>query len=184
VSGLVLRGYTTNQLLRDIDAVSMSHSLEVRVPYLDPVLADVALSLPDSAKMGAPPDPASPPRGYREAGTKRVLLDIGQKVLPEGFDTQPKRGFGMPFGNWLRGPLRDVLLDTLSGERAARRGLLDPGAVEGVRDKFLAGQTEWPFPWLLMMIELWASEVLERPPAELARAEGRQAGAALSARCA
>ena len=52
VSGLVLRGYTNNQLLRDIDAVSMWHSLEVRVPYLDPVIADLALSLPEKCKTG------------------------------------------------------------------------------------------------------------------------------------
>jgi asparagine synthase (glutamine-hydrolysing) len=52
VSALCLRGYTQNQLLRDIDAVSMAHSLEVRVPLLDPLLADLALSLPRTAKLG------------------------------------------------------------------------------------------------------------------------------------
>ena len=52
VTALATRGYLTNQLLRDIDAVSMAHSLEVRVPYLDPVVVDTALSLPDSAKLG------------------------------------------------------------------------------------------------------------------------------------
>lgn len=46
VSALCLRGYSNNQLLRDIDAVSMAHSLEVRVPYLDVPLIDLALSLP------------------------------------------------------------------------------------------------------------------------------------------
>src|SRR5262249_13723897 len=51
VSVLCLNGYTRNQLLRDIDACSMSHSLEVRVPFLDPLVADFALSLPDTAKL-------------------------------------------------------------------------------------------------------------------------------------
>ena len=55
VSALCLRGYTNNQLLRDIDAVSMAHSLEVRVPYLDPILLDFAMSLPNSAKLGDVP---------------------------------------------------------------------------------------------------------------------------------
>jgi asparagine synthase (glutamine-hydrolysing) len=166
VTGLCLRGYTTNQLLRDIDAASMSHSLEVRVPYLDPVVADAALSLPDSAKIGTG-DPFMA-KSYREAGTKRILLDIGKSLLPEGFDTKPKRGFGMPFDSWLRGPLRDVLLDTLSEETTKRRGLLSAAGVASVRDGFLAGNSLWVQPWLLMMLELWSREILSRPPGVLA----------------
>ncbi|MDX6559881.1 MAG: hypothetical protein QOF72_2930 [Blastocatellia bacterium] len=173
VTAVCLRGYTTNQLLRDIDAVSMSHSLEVRVPYLDPVVAEAALSLPDQAKMGQ----SSPPQhfgtlSYREAGTKRVLLDIGKRFLPEGFDTKSKRGFGMPFDSWLRGPLREVLLDTLSEDRVRRRGLLDPKEVVTVKTDFLNGATDWTRPWLLMMLELWSQEVLERPSKILSGSNG------------
>lgn len=162
VTGLCLRGYTANQLLRDIDAASMSHSLEVRVPFLDLLVADLALSLPDDAKLGSDPQSSSDsPRSYREAGTKRILLDVAKDLLPPGFDTRPKSGFSMPFNSWLKGPLRDVLLETLSPETVANRGLLDPQAVTGVRDQFLSGVGEWPQPWLLMMIELWAREVME-----------------------
>lgn len=164
VTALCLRGYTTNQLLRDIDAVSMSHSLEVRVPFLDPEVADVALSLPDSAKMSDLTGLPSPQqRTYRETGAKRILIDVGKKLLPDGFADQPKRGFGMPFGSWLGGPLRDVLQDTLSDEVVRRRGLLDVEAVSGIRDAFLAGNLSWAQPWLLMMLELWCREVLDSP---------------------
>jgi asparagine synthase (glutamine-hydrolysing) len=163
VTGVCLRGYTANQLLRDIDAASMAHSLEVRVPFLDPVIADLALSLPDEAKLGREPRATSDsPRSYREAGTKRVLLDVAKDLLPPGFDTRPKTGFSMPFNSWLKGPLRDVLLDTLSTKSVTQRGLLDEQAVTGVRDQFLSGTTDWPQPWLLMMIELWAREVLDK----------------------
>ena len=68
----------------------------------------------------------------------------------------------MPFNSWLKGPLRDVLLDTLSEQSVMKRGLLDAHAVAGVRDQFLSGVCEWPQPWLLMMIELWAREVLDK----------------------
>jgi hypothetical protein len=68
----------------------------------------------------------------------------------------------MPFNSWLKGPLRDVLLDTLSAESVTQRGLLDADAVTGVRDQFLSGVTDWPQPWLLMMIELWSREVLDK----------------------
>ncbi len=171
VTAVCLRGYTTNRLLRDIDAASMAHSLEIRVPYLDPVVADTALSLPDNVKIGPVQDSGGSAaiRSYRESGTKRILLDVAKGMLPAGFDTKPKRGFGMPFDFWLKGPLRDVVVDLLSEERVKTRGLLDATAVVAVRDKFLDGVLEWTQPWLLMMIELWAQEVLDRPPAALAR---------------
>ena len=141
----------------------MAHSLEVRVPFLDPVMADLALSLPDSAKLGSDPRASSyASRSYREAGTKRILLDVAKDLLPPGFDTRPKTGFSMPFNSWLKGPLRDVLLDTLSEKTVSTRGLLDAQAVTGVRDQFLSGATDWPQPWLLMMIELWSREVLDK----------------------
>jgi asparagine synthase (glutamine-hydrolysing) len=163
VTALSLRGYTANQLLRDIDAASMAHSLEVRVPFLDTRIADLALSLPDDAKLGGAPRSArNGPRSYREAGTKRILLDVAKDFLPPGFDTRVKTGFSMPFTSWLQGPLRDVLLDTLSESTVRKRGLLEAEAVTVVRDQFLSGVCQWPQPWLLMMIELWAREVLDR----------------------
>jgi asparagine synthase (glutamine-hydrolysing) len=174
VSGLCLRGYTNNQLLRDIDAVSMSHSLEVRVPFLDPVVVSTALSIPESAKLGDLKGLTAPRQGtYRETGAKRILFDVGRNLLPKDFDMQPKRGFGMPFGQWLRGPLKDILLETLSDERLRRRGLLDVSEAGAVRNKFLAGDQNWAEPWLLMMLELWCREVLERAPASLALARER-----------
>lgn len=165
VSGLCLRGYTTNQLLRDIDAVSMAHSLEVRVPYLDPVVADVALSLPDSTKLGSPIHPDLSGQGtYQDLGTKRVLLDVARAWLPPDFGDKPKRGFAMPFDRWLRGPLRDVLTDTLSEGTVRTRGLLDVQEATALRDGFLAGHLGWAQPWLLMILELWCREVLDQVP--------------------
>jgi hypothetical protein len=58
--------------------------------------------------------------------------------------------------------LREVLLDTLSAETVRKRGWLDAEAVVNVRDQFLSGVCQWPQPWLLMMIELWSREVLDR----------------------
>jgi asparagine synthase (glutamine-hydrolysing) len=161
VTALATRGYLTNQLLRDIDAVSMAHSLEVRVPYLDPVVVDTALSLPDSAKLGNVRDANPYGQTYRETGAKRVLVDVGRRWLPPDFDVQPKRGFAMPFAAWLRGPLSDVLDDTLSPRSARNRGLLDSDRVTTLRERFRRGDAGWAEPWLLMMIELWCREVLD-----------------------
>lgn len=165
VSALCLRGYTQNQLLRDIDAVSMSHSLEVRVPFLDAVVVDLALSLPVNAKLGDISRLSNPEAAtYRETGAKKILIDIGRGLLPEGMDLQQKRGFGMPFDSWLKGHLRDVLEDTLSETTTRNRGFFNEQEVQLLKKDFLAGQTNWPRPWLLMMTELWCREVLDKKP--------------------
>ncbi len=161
MSAICLRGYALNQLLRDIDAVSMARSLEVRVPYLDPVVTDVALSLPSAGKLGDVARLADPLyRPYGETGAKRILIDAGRGLLPGGMEKRRKRGFGMPFDAWLKGPLRDVLDDTLSEDAVRRRGLFDARAVSGVAADFFAGRAPWTRPWLLAITELWCREVL------------------------
>jgi asparagine synthase (glutamine-hydrolysing) len=161
VTGLCLRGYTTNQLLRDIDAVSMSHSLEVRVPYLDTVLMDMALSLPDQTKLNLEIPTNGSQNTYRATGAKRILIDVGRPLLPKDFDIQPKRGFAMPFDAWLSNPLKDVFQDALSETTVRSRGWFDVNAVTNMKNNFLEGRSSWPQPWLLMMTELWASQVLD-----------------------
>ncbi len=164
VTALCLRGYTNNQLLRDIDSASMTHSLEVRVPYLDPVLADISLSLPDESKLFPPKavDGVVPANTYRALGAKRILIDVGRPLLPEGFDIQPKRGFAMPFNEWLHGPLKEIYKDTLSETTVKKRGWFNPQEVNRVRDQFDRYVIDWLYPWLLMMTELWAREVLDK----------------------
>ena len=154
-SALCLRGYTLNQLLRDIDCMSMAHGLEVRVPYLDPQVLGAALSLPDASKL----DLGKPER-YAD-GLKRILYDVARPYLPEDFGVRAKRGFGMPFGQWLHGPLKDVFEDALSPASVVRAGLMDPHAVATVRHAFHTGRIMWMKPWLLMMTELWRREVLD-----------------------
>ncbi len=162
VTALCLRGYTQNQLLRDIDAVSMSHSLEVRVPFLDASLVDAALSLPDSTKIGRVILEGGVARGtYRDTGVKRILIDAGRDLLPLDMDMQEKRGFSMPLAAWLRGPLKDLLLEGLSEVTVRRRGLFKPNEVQRCVQRFLDGQSSWVFPWLLLVTELWCQEVLE-----------------------
>jgi len=160
VSALCLRGYTSNQLLRDIDAVSMSHSLEVRVPYLDIELTDLAFSLSDDVKLGGSVSSA-PKNTYRATGAKRILIDAGRPLLPKDFDIQPKRGFAMPFDRWLAGPLKEVFQHALADETVTKRGWFNVAETSGLRDSFIDGRTQWPQPWLLMMVELWASQVLD-----------------------
>jgi asparagine synthase (glutamine-hydrolysing) len=165
VSGLCLRGYTQNQLLRDIDAVSMAHSLEVRVPFIDPAVVDVALSIPSGEKLGTVEKiRQSPSRSYRETGAKRILIDSAKDLLPQDIDLQSKRGFGMPFASWLTGPLREVLEDALSPGSVKSRGIFDEKEVSAQKESFFRDPADWSRPWLLMITELWAREVLDSCP--------------------
>jgi len=158
VSGLCLRGYTANQLLRDIDCTSMFHSLEIRVPYLDTKVLGIALSLPENAKLSILPNNKIPD-SYQD-GLKRILYDIAKPLLPENLGRRTKRGFVMPFDHWLKGPLNEIFNDCLSHSTVSSAGLFDPYAVDMVKKSFESGKIMWMKPWLLMMTELWRREVL------------------------
>src|SRR5207302_9983500 len=108
--------YLVDDLLVKTDRASMAHSLEARVPYLDPLVAGFALSLPDRLKV----------RGLR----KKVLLRrAAAPLLPERIVYGRKRGFSIPAAAWLRGELEPFARETLSASNLARQGFFDPTAV-------------------------------------------------------
>lgn len=161
-SVMCLNGYTRNQLLRDIDACSMAHSLEIRVPFLDVGVADFAFSLPVASKLLMNERTLDPAASYTESGVKRIVCDVARKYLPkEFFDARAKRGFALPYADWLKGPLADTLADTLSPTSVSKAGLFDPAIVSQIRQDFLMGHRPWVHPWLLMVIELWRRQVLQ-----------------------
>ena len=102
VSWLESRSYMVNTLLRDTDAMSMKHSLEVRVPFLDIPLVEYVLSL-SAAEKGVAQRP------------KWLLIEALRDLLPPEIVTQRKRTFTFPWDNWLRGRI------TQSGGTRARR---------------------------------------------------------------
>jgi asparagine synthase (glutamine-hydrolysing) len=153
ISALCARSYMVDQLLRDNDAVTMWHSLEVRVPFLDPALADLALALPRHAKLRAVAAGGAP-----AVNGKRVLVDILDALCPGRARLGTKRGFNLPYDAWLRGPLRGVVDDALAADGVARAGLLDPSAVERLRQRYLAGQATWGQLWVLTTLQLWRSQ--------------------------
>ncbi|MDF1793408.1 MAG: asparagine synthase (glutamine-hydrolyzing) [Thalassobaculaceae bacterium] len=164
MTALTLRGYTNNQLLRDIDAMSMAHSLEVRVPYLDPHVIDVGLSLPQDAILarGAPLNPMKD--SYQESGIKRILIDVARPLLPKGFDDVPKRGFAMPLGIWLNGPLKDLVLDVLRPERVAKTGVMHPGTMTHLPQLFDQNRPMFGWRlWLMMITQIWAERMGVEP---------------------
>lgn len=139
VSVLELRGYLQSTLLRDADAMSMAHSLELRVPFLDHELVDSALRA--AAARGAWPR-------YKPA-----LRRATRGLLPPGTASAGKRGFVLPMDRWLRGPLRPLLAEGLDA-LAASRAL--PGAdMRATLRRFEAGELSWARPWSLAVLGRW-----------------------------
>jgi asparagine synthase (glutamine-hydrolysing) len=155
------RVYMTGQLLRDSDATSMAHSLELRVPLVDLALVEFSRSCADDYKLR--PDGGANAR-YLDSGSKRVLIHALRDVLPPAIANRHKKGFSLPFVYWMRGELASMVDETCGPEAVARRGLLDPQMVALVRDRAGAGQLGASYPglWTLMIFELWCRAVLDK----------------------
>ena len=80
--------------------------------------------------------------------------------MPRGITTRPKKGFGIPVAQWLRGPWRELLLDTLGDGGAAKTGWFDQGVVDSLIDDHLSGRQDRRKPlWTLLMFRLWEDGV-------------------------
>jgi asparagine synthase (glutamine-hydrolysing) len=144
-------------LLRYADRNSMAHSREVRLPFLDPRIAELALSLP-------------PTFLYRDGTTKRILRDAVRDIVPDVvLARRDKVGFETPEARWLATPaavgrLADVVLD----RDACCAGLLDRGALEAD-----ARSGHWRDPnaaWRALNLELWLRAFSRAPAASAAAA--------------
>ncbi|HWZ54174.1 MAG TPA: asparagine synthase (glutamine-hydrolyzing) [Candidatus Acidoferrales bacterium] len=147
VSWLELRSYLVNTLLRDTDAMSMRHSLEVRVPFLDSALVEYVLSLPESAKR----NPSKP---------KALLVEALGELLPRDLVAQPKRTFTFPWENWMRGALRERIAAGLRDWSPALERVLGGDEARKVWDDFLANRTTWSRPWSLYVLNEWVKRNL------------------------
>jgi asparagine synthase (glutamine-hydrolysing) len=151
VMRLELMGYMANTLLRDTDAMSMAHSLEVRVPLIDHQLVEFAARIPPDLKL-------------RDGRTKWIFAHALRDVLPPEVLERPKQGFEMPVAAWLRHDLRDVLDDVFSTDSLTRRGLFRVEAAQQVYHDFLANeQRPYMYCWSLAALELWLRQFVDQP---------------------
>jgi asparagine synthase (glutamine-hydrolysing) len=140
--------YLGAQILTKVDRASMACSLEVRAPFLDVPLIDLARRIPSSVKL-------------HRWTTKYILKRALRNDLPPEVLTRRKQGFGVPLDAWLRGPLRPRLVEWLSSERLARQGLFQPNAVERLVAEHLSGRRNHrKVLWALMMFQAWCDHYL------------------------
>jgi asparagine synthase (glutamine-hydrolysing) len=151
VSWLELRSYLVNTLLRDTDSMSMRHSLEVRVPFLDSALVEYMLSLPESQKL----DRNQP---------KALLIAALGDLLPQELLVQPKRTFTFPWENWLRGALRDRVAAGLSDWAPALDAVISGDDARQIWSDFLVGKTTWSRPWSLYVLNEWVKRNVSAHP--------------------
>ncbi len=145
---LDLYSYLPGDILVKVDRASMQHALEVRVPLLDAGVVDWALGLPAAALVGRPGDRKKP---------LRLLLG---KYLPAELWERPKQGFGAPAGDWLRGPLNDMLHDLLAPERLRREGLFRVDFIQRlIAEHEQRRKANEYYLWALLMWELWRDSV-------------------------
>jgi asparagine synthase (glutamine-hydrolysing) len=135
--------YLVDDLLVKTDRASMAHSLEARVPFLDSVVADFALSLPTRHKV----------RGFAK---KRLLRRAVAPLLPKSIVYGRKKGFSAPIAAWLRGEMEGFARDALSPETIARQGYFDPEAVTRLLDDHVARREDLSRQiWGLLSFTLW-----------------------------
>lgn len=131
--------YLRDTLLRDTDAMSMAHALEVRVPLVDHVLVEQAFRVPGRLKLA-------------RDGNKPLLVAAGPK-LPETAQNRPKMGFVLPLGAWMRGPLRPFVEDSLLAQTQLHE-VLCPKAVEALWQGFLHDEKRVSHARILSLVAL------------------------------
>jgi asparagine synthase (glutamine-hydrolysing) len=150
--------YMGCQLLRDSDAVSMAHSLELRVPLVDLRVAEFARSCADEFKLE--PDGGNG-LAYGASGAKRVLIHALRDLLPPDIGRRPKKGFGLPHDDWARHDLAPLIQETCSRESIASAGLLDPDLLGSLASDGSGGRIwyGWPQAWSILILELWRRSI-------------------------
>lgn len=144
VSQTELSWYMRDQLLKQTDVMSMAHSLEVRVPFLDTQLAEHVFAQPPEEKT---------------RGEKGILKETVSDLLPLDVIEREKTGFTFPFAKWLRGDLHDIVEEALSKNQLSQTPI-DTDAAAVIRSQFMSGERHWSRVWALTILSLWINEHL------------------------
>lgn len=140
LSYVELSGYMANTLLRDTDAMSMAHSLEVRPVLLDHKLAEFSFALPTDYKVNG-------------SSTKKILLAALQDIVPVEIANRPKRGFAMPLSRWLTTSLQDRALTAFNSQQAQE--VFTRSFIEQTQHQLRSSKSVHPRLWAYTMLLNW-----------------------------
>ncbi|HMD39153.1 MAG TPA: asparagine synthase (glutamine-hydrolyzing) [Candidatus Acidoferrum sp.] len=135
--------FLADDILNKVDRMSMAHSLEVRPPFLDHRIVEFAATLPPSLKI----------QGSRQ---KVLLKQLMKGRLPENILERKKMGFDIPAHQWMRGPLREMLLDAMREGVSQYASLFQPGAIQELVRLHLERRVNVGYHlWGLLLLFLW-----------------------------
>ncbi|MGA2197394.1 MAG: asparagine synthase (glutamine-hydrolyzing) [Bryobacteraceae bacterium] len=151
--------YLPDDILYKTDRMSMAHSLEVRPPFLDHRIVEFARSLPQKLKI----------RGFQQ---KFILKELMRGKLPDFVLDRKKSGFDIPTHEWFRGPLRNLLMDTLTPEAIDATGVFDSQAIHAlIRDHMERRINVGYHLWGLLTLFLWMKRWKVQAPPLAGRAQ-------------
>jgi asparagine synthase (glutamine-hydrolysing) len=135
--------YLPDDILCKVDRAAMAVSLETRVPFLDHRVAELAARIPMGMKV-------------RGGKGKHILRELLYREAPRALFERPKAGFGIPVGEWIKGPLRPWAEDLLDRSRMASEGWFDPAIVHRRWQEHLSGRRDsTPALWAVLMFQAW-----------------------------
>jgi asparagine synthase (glutamine-hydrolysing) len=137
------------------DKISMAHSLEVRVPFLDNDLVDFARALPSSYKLARfNPAEGAAPKGGRKAEGKHILRNALSSLIPEQIAKRDKQGFSAPDASWFKGQSLDFVRGRIAHPRARIYNVLSYDVVSPLLERHFSGETNSRLAiWSLLYLE-------------------------------
>ncbi len=140
--------YLAEDILTKVDRAAMAVSLETRAPFLDPRVGQFAASIPVEYKL-------------KGKSGKVILKEAMKDLLPHDILHRPKKGFGIPIAEWLKGRLNPLMHDMLSPERLNKQGLFKVDYVQKLMKEHEAGAASHHKElWTLLVFELWCESFL------------------------
>lgn len=135
--------YLQDGVLVKVDRASMSHGLEVRVPFLDHRFVEFVTGIPEALKL----------KGFT---TKYIWKKVINNRIPEEIRKRRKKGFGIPIAQWLCGELKGLMVELLSEKRLKRQGIFHPPVVKRLVSDHLARRVDNRKKlWNLLIFQLW-----------------------------
>jgi len=143
VNFLDLHLYLQDDLLPKVDRMSMATSLEVRVPFLDHRMVELATSIKNNKKL-------------KGLSTKHILKKALQDYIPPDLMKRPKIGFDIPLGPWLKNELKDYMLSLLERGKLKNSGIFNIPEVERIISEHLQGRhNHRQLLWPLIIFQHW-----------------------------